>query len=35
MGAASGVVSNPARGQDEAFDQSSPFDVPAFLRRQS
>jgi cell division protein FtsZ len=33
-GAVSGVVSNPAEG-DQAFDHSSPFDVPAFLRRQS
>ena len=34
-GAVSGVVSNPGEGAAEGFDHSSPFDVPAFLRRQS
>src|SRR5262245_13841002 len=35
IGAVSGVVSTPAEGNEEAFDHSSPLDVPAFLRRQS
>jgi cell division protein FtsZ len=35
IGAVSGAVSNPAEGDEGTVDHSSPFDVPAFLRRQS